>query len=155
MLVEFPDLDRQRVVYEAVRRLIGIWINDLVGETQSRAKAAKVNSAADVRGLDHPIVAFSEGLEDRQRALRAFLYERMYKHYKVNRMRSQAKRILANLFDVFFNEPETLPPPWRALAETCEHGPQRARLVCDYIAGMTDTYAIDEHKRLFQLDSMI
>ncbi|MEL6387131.1 MAG: deoxyguanosinetriphosphate triphosphohydrolase [Pseudomonadota bacterium] len=155
VLVEFPDLDRQRVVYEAVRRLIGIWINDLVGETQSRAKAAKVKSAADVRGLDHPIVAFSEGLEDRQRALRAFLYERMYKHYKVNRMRSQAKRILANLFDVFFNEPETLPPPWRALAETCEHGPQRARLVCDYIAGMTDTYAIDEHKRLFQLDSMI
>ncbi|MEM0985204.1 MAG: deoxyguanosinetriphosphate triphosphohydrolase [Pseudomonadota bacterium] len=152
---EYPDLDQQRVVYEAVRRLIGIWINDLVGETEARAKAAKVKSAEDVRALDHPVVAFSEGLEQRQRALRAFLYERMYKHYKVNRMRSQAKRILADLFDVFFREPETLPPPWRAQSEAVDEGADRARVVCDYIAGMTDTFAIEEHKRLFALDSMV
>ncbi len=155
VLAAYPDLDRQRVVHEAVRRLIGIWINDLVGETKARAKASKVRSAEDVRALDRPLVAFSEGLEDRQRALRAFLHERMYKHYKVNRMRSQARRILADLFGVFFNEPETLPPPWRALAEGEMSGAARARLVCDYIAGMTDTFAIDEHKRLFALDSMV
>ena len=154
VMKEYPALDRQRVVYESVRRLIGIWINDLVGETRERAKQEKIDSASDVRRLDRPIVAFSDALDERQRSLRAFLYERMYKHYKVNRMRSQAKRILRNLFDVFYNEPETLPAPWRALAEQVE-GAERARFVCDYIAGMTDTYAIDEHRRLFELDSMI
>jgi len=69
-------------------------------------------------------------------------------------MRSQAKRILKDLFDVFFSEPETLPPPWRQDAVQAPTE-RRARIVCDYIAGMTDTYAIDEHKRLFSLESMV
>jgi dGTPase len=152
--IEFPVLNDRMVTYEAVRRLIGLWINDLVTETQARIKRYKPKSAADVRAMDVPLVAFSEELETKQRALRAFLHERMYKHYKVNRMRSQAKRMLADLFDLFHAEPDTLPPPWRN--DAAQADPMRkARLVCDYIAGMTDNFAIDEHRRLFNLDSMI
>ncbi len=151
---DYPDLENTLVVYEAVRRLIGVWINDLVGETQRRIKEHKPESAADVRAMERPLVAFSDELQEQQMALRGFLHERMYKHYKVNRMRSQAKRILSDLFDVFFDEPDTLPPPWRADANAASDT-GRARLVCDYIAGMTDNYAIDEHKRLFSLESML
>ncbi len=151
---DYPGLDHQRWVYEAVRRLIGLWINDLTEETLRRAKAERPKSAADVRAMDRPLIAFSDGLEERQRALRAFLHQRMYKHYKVNRMRSQAKRILKDLFEVFLAEPETLPSPWRRRAEAVDEM-ARARLVCDYIAGMTDNFAIEEHRRLFSLDSML
>ncbi|MCL4151985.1 UNVERIFIED_CONTAM: hypothetical protein GTU68_038703 [Idotea baltica] len=152
--IEHPVLDDRMVTYEAVRRLIGLWINDLVRETKSRIERYKPKSAADVRAMDVPLVAFSEELEDKQRALRAFLHQRMYKHYKVNRMRSQAKRMLADLFDLFNAEPDTLPPPWRQDATQAEPA-RKARIVCDYIAGMTDNFAIDEHRRLFNLDSMI
>ncbi len=152
--IEHPVLDIKRTTYEAVRRLIGLWIGDVVEETTRRLEKHKPQSAADIRALDEPVVAFSAEFENQQRALRAFLYERMYKHYKVNRMRSQAKRILKELFGVFFNEPETLPPPWRQDAVQADTH-RRARIVCDYIAGMTDNYAIDEHKRLFSLESII
>lgn len=152
--IEHPVLDTKRATLEAVRRLIGLWIGDVVGETRRRLEKHKPKSAADIRALNEPIVAFSEEFEYQQRALRAFLFERMYKHYKVNRMRSQAKRILKDLFEVFLNEPDTLPPPWRRDAVQAQpHG--RARIVCDYIAGMTDNFAIDEHKRIFSLESMI
>jgi len=151
---EHPALDERRVIGEAIRRLIGLWISDLTTETLRRAKEDKPESADDVRGLSRPLVAFSEELETRQRVLRAFLYERMYKHYMVNRMRSQAKRILKDLFDVFLREPETLPPPWRQDAEQAPPE-RRARIIVDYVSGMTDTFAIEEHRRLFNLDSMV
>jgi dGTPase len=77
----------------------------------------------------------------------------MYKHYRVNRMRSKAKRVLADLFEVFLREPQTLPEPWNRYAHTLAED-QRARLVCDYIAGMTDTFALEEHRRLFDSSSL-
>ena len=151
--MEFPDIDDRMVTYEAVRRLIGLWINDLLGETRARVKRYKPKSAADVRAMDVPLIAFSEALEGPQRSLRAFLHARMYKHYRVNRMRSKAKRVLADLFEVFLNEPQTLPPPWNGLADPAAES-QRARIVCDYIAGMTDTFALEEHRRLFDSRSL-
>ncbi len=151
---DHPDLDPKRTTYEAVRRLIGVWINDLTDETERRVRDHDPRSAAEVRAMGRPLVAFSEALNEQQTSLRKFLHRRMYQHYKVNRMRSQAKRILRDLFHQFFQEPSTLPPPWRSMAEAVE-GSSRARLVCDYIAGMTDNFAIDEHRRLFNLDSMI
>lgn len=150
---DYPQLDKRRTVYEAVRRLIGIWIGDLVGETSSRIAEYRPGSAAEVRDMPVPLVAFSAQLDKQQLALRAFLHERMYKHYKVNRMRSQAKRILKELFDLFLAEPNTLPPPWRQDAEQVT-GARRARIVCDYLAGMTDNYAIEQHRSLYSLDSM-
>jgi dGTPase len=151
--IEYPAIDDRMVSYEAVRRLIGLWINDLLDETRARVKRAKPKSAADVRAMDTPLIAFSEGLEAPQRALRAFLHARMYKHYRVNRMRSKAKRVLADLFEVFLREPQTLPEPWNRYAHTLPEE-QRARLVCDYIAGMTDTFALEEHRRLFDSSSL-
>lgn len=150
---EYPHLNERMVTYEAVRRLIGIWINDLTEETLRRIKEYNPQSAADVRAMDVPLVAFSEELEVRQRALRAFLHERMYKHFKVNRMRSQAKRILKELFEIFLSEPDTLPPPWRTDAIQADE-PKRARIVCDYIAGMTDGFAMEEHRKLFDQSEM-
>lgn len=146
--VDYPAIDDRMVTYEAVRRLIGLWINDLIDETRARVKLHKPTTAADVRAMDGPLIAFSEGLEAPQRALRAFLYARMYKHYRVNRMRSKAKRVLADLFEVFLHEPQTLPPPWGGIAQSVDKD-HRARIVCDYIAGMTDTFALEEHRRLF------
>ena len=151
--VEYPHLNDRMVSYEAVRRLIGLWINDLTGETMRRVKEYNPQSAAAVRAMDVPLVAFSEELETRQRALRAFLYERMYKHYKVNRMRSKAKRMLKDLFDIFLQEPDTLPSPWRLDATQATEA-KRARIVCDYIAGMTDGFAMDEYRRLYDPEAL-
>lgn len=151
---DYPSLDQRRIVYEAVRRLIGHWIADLTAETQRRVARYSPKTAADVRAMAVPLVAFSGQHEQDQRRLRAFLYERMYKHYKVNRMRSQAKRILKELFALFMNEPDTLPDLWRRDAEQATDQ-RRARLVCDYLAGMTDNYAIELHRRLFSMESML
>jgi dGTPase len=151
--LDYPGIDDRMATYEAVRRLIGLWINDLTDETRARIKRHKPKSAADVRAMSEPLVAFSEALAGPQRALRAFLHARMYKHYRVNRMRSKAKRVLADLFEVFLREPQTLPPPWGRLAEESDEM-HRARLVCDYIAGMTDGFALEEHRRLFDSSSL-
>lgn len=150
---DYPGLERDRLISESVRRLIGIWLSDLIAEFQRRAAAEKPASVEEVRALARPLAAFSQDIAERQKPLRAFLFQRMYRHHKVNRMMSQARRIVRELFALFLAEPETLPPPWseRALAHAVDTH-RRARVVCDYIAGMTDTYAIDEHRRLFNLE---
>lgn len=156
VLAQYPDIERGRVISESIRRLIGVWLDDLVAEFRTRAAKAKPRSVEDVRALDHPLAAFSADIAEKQKPLRAFLYERMYRHHKVNRMMSQARRIVTELFNLFIVEIETLPSPWRDRAAAA--GPdrvKRARVVCDYIAGMTDTYAIEEHRRLFNLERWI
>ena len=90
-------------------------------------------------------------MNDHQAILRRFLMQRMYRHWKVNRSRSHAKRILRQLFDLLLAEPELLPPDWQEGNDGAD-GVKTARRVCDYIAGMTDDYAIDEHRRLFTLE---
>ena len=138
---------------EAVRRMIGAMVDDVLAETERRADAAKVGSADDVRGLGRALVAFSpEMVEDLSR-LREFLFERMYRHWRVNRTRSQARRILAEMFQLFLAEPDVLPQPNGAPRRWPPTRTGRARIVCDYIAGMTDRFAIEEHRKLFQLDA--
>jgi len=150
----YPVLDRSRIVFETVRRLIGHWIDDLTAETNRRVDKYRPETAADVRAMSAPLIGLSDKLEGEQKALRAFLYERMYKHYKVNRMRSQGKRILKELFQLFMDEPETLPDFYR-LDATQAPAQRRARIVCDYLAGMTDNYAIQLHRSLFSMESML
>jgi dGTPase len=153
---EFPDIDRDRLIAESVRRLIGVWVGDLIAEFRVRAQAEKPKSVEEVRALARPLAAFSADIAEEQKPLRAFLFERMYRHYRVNRMMSQARRIVRDLFNLFLSEADTLPPPWRdRAAEAGDDKTKRARVVCDYIAGMTDTYAIDEHRRLFNLERWI
>lgn len=148
---DYPGLDPVITRLEAVRRMIGAMVDDVLAETDRRARAAKVGSAEDVRNLDHAIVSFSrEMLEDLSR-LREFLMNRMYRYWKVNRTRSQARRILAEMFQLFMAEPDVLPTEWFARSQNRDEA-GRARVVCDYIAGMTDRFAIEEHRRLFHLD---
>lgn len=147
---DHPGLDAVRVRGEAIRRLIGAWVGDLVAETNRRIERLHPQSADDVRNLPEPLVGFSDAMLGRASILRQFLMSSMYRHWKVNRRRSQARRIVRELFDVFINEPDALPPEWQP--EKGAPVERLARRVCDYIAGMTDDYAIDEHRRMFNLD---
>ena len=151
----YPGLDDRLLRLEAVRRMIGAMVEDVLAETRRRAHAFAVQSADDVRGLGGPLVAFSEPMGRDLAELRAFLHARMYRHFRVNRTRSHARRILAELFALFMAEPDVLPDEWRdrADAKYAQDGEAgRARVVCDYIAGMTDRFAIEEHRKLFNLD---
>ena len=152
-LADFPDTDPRLLRLEVVRRMIGAMVEDVLAETTMRAAAAKVRSAADVRAMTGPLVAFSEPMAADLAQLRRFLFSRMYRHYRVNRSRSQARRILASLFGLFTAEPEVLPDAWYARIEA-RRGDKaaQARVVCDYVAGMTDRFAIEEHRKLFNLE---
>jgi len=148
---ERPDLDLRLTRLEAVRRMIGAMVDDVMGETLQRAAATGVQTAEDVRNLDHALVAFSPDMAEDLARLRQFLHTRMYRHWRVNRTRSQARRILAEMFSLFLAEPDVLPSEWFARSQNRDEA-GRARVVCDYIAGMTDRFAIEEHRKLFQLD---
>ena len=146
----FPGLETTRVIHEAVRELIGEMIGDLLGETKRRLDEARPASAADVRAMDRPLVGFTGEMNEHNAALKAFLFERMYRHYRVNRSMSKAQRIVRDLFGLLHRAPEQLPPEWQQGCDGPE-GFKTARRVCDFIAGMTDKFAIEEHQRLFDL----
>ena len=148
---DWPHIDDRMIRIEAVRRMIGAMVEDVLAETESRIEAANIRSTEAVRTADRMLVAFSPGMLADLGVLRKFLFERMYRHYRVNRTRSQARRILAEMFQLFMADPGTLPPEWSGRADVADEA-RRARAVCDYIAGMTDRYAIEEHKKLFSLD---
>ena len=149
---DYPDLDDRLTRLEAVRRMIGAMIDDVLAETALRVADGKVTSPDRVRRLGKALVAFSPEMNEDLSRLRAFLYERMYRHWRVNRTRSQARRILAEMFELFLREPDVMPNEWGQRGQQLDAA-ARARLVCDYIAGMTDRFAIEEHKKLFQLDA--
>ena len=143
-----PDIDEARIIHETIRRLIDRMVSDLIAESRRRLEAAHIKSAAEIRALGAPVVGFSEAFSREAKGLRDFLFDRMYRHYRVNRMASKARRVVHELFQLLLAEPECLPTEWRRLAE----GPgswATARLVADYIAGMTDRFALDEHRRLY------
>ncbi len=151
----YPDIDDRLLRLEAVRRMIGAMVDDVLAETRRRALDLGLASAEQVRSARQPLVAFSASMDRDLTELRRFLHSRMYRHFRVNRTRSQARRILAELFGLFMREPDVLPDEWlqRAEAKAAQDGEAgRARVVCDYIAGMTDRYAIEEHRKLFNLD---
>lgn len=148
---DYPGLDPVITRLEAVRRMIGAMVDDVLAETHRRALEAKVASPEDVRNMDHALVSFSRDMLEDLSRLREFLMNRMYRYWKVNRTRSQARRILAEMFQLFMSEPDVLPTEWFARSQNRDEA-GRARVVCDYIAGMTDRFAIEEHRRLFHLD---
>ena len=144
----YPDIEEPRLIHETVRRLIDHMVNDLLAETRRRLEAARPADVAAVRGLDHAVVAFSEKMRGADASLRAFLHEHMYRHEKVNRMTNRARGIVTDLFTLMLANPDVLPYEWRRRADAPK-SPRTARLVADYIAGMTDSFALDEHRRLF------
>ncbi|HEV8678055.1 MAG TPA: deoxyguanosinetriphosphate triphosphohydrolase [Stellaceae bacterium] len=143
----YPAIDESRLIHEVIRRLIDRMVRDLVTETRRRLVESGVKSVDEVRERREPVASFSAEMRDHDRALKRFLYTRMYRHYRVNRMSSKARRVVHELFQLFLAEPECLPGEWRAL--TGGGAGETARVVADYLAGMTDRFALDEHRRLF------
>jgi dGTPase len=144
----YPGLEEPRLIHESIRRMIDRMVGDTIAETGARLADSGARSADDIRVLTAPVVIFSDEMRRHATALKAFLFERMYRHYRVNRMSLKAHRVVRELFQAFFAEPDCLPGEWRLLAA----GPgaaQTARIVADYLAGMTDRFALDEHRRLF------
>jgi dGTPase len=151
----YPKAPRDIQIAEAVSDLIGAMVVDVLEETRARIEKSSPQDADAVRRAGAVLCTFSAGMAPDLSGLRAFLQENMYRHYKVNRARSQAKRIVKSLFELFFSEPETLPPEWRTRYEGArneDNDARLARVVCDYIAGMTDRYAMREYRRLFGVE---
>ncbi|TVR98181.1 MAG: deoxyguanosinetriphosphate triphosphohydrolase [Rhodospirillales bacterium] len=148
----YPNLEPSRLIYESVRRLITLMVDDLLAETRRRVADLKPRNPDDIRAAAGPVVAFSEGMQANDRALKNFLFEHMYRHYKLNRMTSKARRAVRELFTLLLQEPGCLPTDWQRRA-----GPpgslETARAVADYVAGMTDRFALDEHRRLLDVQS--
>jgi len=147
---DFPDIDPSLHIHEAVRRLIGLMVRDLISETKRRIAEINPKSVEEVRRLGRPLAAFSEEMTANDKALKRFLFRHMYRHYKVNRMASKAKRVVRQLFLLLHDEPDCLPPEHQILCKDRSKA-ETARVVADYIAGMTDRFALDEYRRLFDM----
>ena len=145
---DYPDLDQSRTIHEAVRRLIGAMVEDMLAETRGRIGDAKAAGAEDIRRLGRPVAGFSPAMETSEKSVKAFLFENMYRHDRLNRMTSKARRVVRELFEIFKEEPECLPADWRQKLDN-GNGETTAQVVADYIAGMTDRFALDEHQRLY------
>jgi dGTPase len=148
----YPHLGERRLVHEIMRRMINYIVTDLIQTTQAILEVAQPRSIDEVRAQPKPLVALSELGREEHLELMMFLREHVYRHYKVLRMTSKARRVLKELFDAFFGDANLMPSEHRAIAVAAQErrGDEgRARAVADYIAGMTDRYAILEHSRLY------
>lgn len=135
------DMERHRMI----RHLVGLEVTDLVEATDSRLRESGVRSALDVQKLSRNLIGFSEDMQRRNRELKDLLYAKLYRHYRVVRMQTKAERILSDLFNAYHVEPAILPDHVQMWID--KRGLERT--ICDYIAGMTDRYAVDEHTKLF------
>ena len=143
----YPDLSGRRAVSETIRRMIHTLITDLIQTSQQRIADTAPASIDDVRQSVR-LIAFSDRMHSQAQALKHFLFQNLYRHYQVNRMTSKARRIVKELFEALMSDPALLPPDYRAGRG---ENMAQARKIADYIAGMTDRYAIREHKRLYEL----
>ena len=152
---EYPAISGRRLVHETIGRMIGALVEDLLAESGRRIAAAAVATLEDVRAAP-PLIGFSSAMQAENRELKTFLRENLYRHYQVLRMTNKARRIIGELFEAFTGDPRLLPPQYQQMADGEAPGAEnagaeavRARAVADYIAGMTDRYAMKEHRRLF------
>jgi dGTPase len=148
----YPDLGERRMVHEVVRRMIDYLVNDLISASEAAIAVAAPASVADVRARSQPLLTFSDEVEAEHLELKQYLRQRLYKHYRVLRMTTKAKRVVRALFDAMLGDIELMPTEHQESArrmEAADGPPGRARAVADYIAGMTDRFAIREYGRLF------
>ena len=151
----WPALTGRRVVHETIRAMINRQATDLLDTSRAAIEAAGPGSVDDVRGHRGALIRFSAPMLEQHRELKQVLRRRLYRHYRVFRMSMKAQRIVKDLFDVFFNTPRALPhDAQRRIEEQGGNESKRARLVADYVAGMTDRFAIAEYGRLFTVDAL-
>ncbi len=147
----YPNLERQRLIHELVRRVITHFIEDAIEESRRRLAETGVRSIEAVRAQPRPVIGFTQATESVDRLVKSFLFQNMYRHPHITRIRMLAADVVRDLFAAFFEHPDWMSVEWAqaaALIPAMEEG-RRARVVCDYIAGMTDRYALVEHSRLF------
>src|SRR6266481_7169964 len=144
----YPELPERRMVHETVRRMINTLVSDLIQQSERNIGKQVITTLEEVRSAP-PMIAFSSDMNEQQRALKNFLRTNLYRHYRVMRMSAKAQRIITDLFRVFIDDNRLLPPQFQQQAES-----DSARAVADYIAGMTDRYAIREHRRLFAVEEV-
>ena len=144
------DLAKFLIVGEAKREIISEMVNDVIMTTLSNIKKYKIKDDEDVRNLGQTLVKFSDDLENAHQSIKKFLRKNMYEHYKVNRMSANAKKIVGGLFDFFIKNPNCLPDHWCKRCKNVSSDGELAMLVCEYIAGMTDRFAIKEYENLIE-----
>jgi dGTPase len=135
------ELDRHRII----RRLIGMLVEDVIQSTESRIKSAGAKSVKDLQQLAYNVAGYSDDMHRRNRELKDFLYNNLYRHHRVIRMAVKAEHTITQLFNAYRSEPRMLKPDFRKLID--ERGLERT--ICDYLAGMTDRYAVQDYKKLF------
>jgi len=156
MEARYPNADRERLMHETVREVIGLMVTDLLDTTRARLAALQPKSATDIRNAAQTTVSFSFAMTQNVNVLREFLNTRMYRHSKVNRICAKARRIVKDLFAFFMADPSCLPNAWFELLRVSGGGEARkARFIADYIAGMTDRFAVQEHRKLFSTETML
>ncbi len=145
-----PGITERRAIHETIRRMIGALILDLTQTSLERIREIDPKSVEDVRNA-MPLIAFSDDMTEKSRLLKKFLFENLYRHYQVNRMTSKARRIVHRLFSIFMAEPQLLAPEYRSASG---EGYEKARKIADYIAGMTDRYAMRQYRLLYEIEEV-
>lgn len=151
---DWPEISDHYIIQETIREMIGAMVTDVLAQTKANLEKIAPKSADDIRHAGFQTVAFSPPMFTMVEELRAFLLKRMYRHYTVNRIWTKVERIIPELFNAFMKQYKLLPDHWQERVEQAGgliDNIAQARIVCDYIAGMTDRYAIREHERLFDL----
>jgi dGTPase len=143
----WPGLAPPRREHESLRRFFGLLVEDVLATSEARIAAAAPKAPEDIRTLAAPVIRFSDGTFAELKRIRTFLFHRMYRHWTVQRMRRKAGLVVRELFDLFFEAPHLMPLDWSRRCEPASDT-ERARIVADYIAGMTDRYALQEHRKL-------
>ena len=148
-----PSLERSRIIHETVRRVISAMVADVVSTTKKNCTDAHVKSSGEVRNHARTLARFGGQMTENNRVLQAFLSNRMYRHERVLEIMERAQRVIRDLFEAYMNDAKLLPADWRDDQPTDDQQ-HYARQVCDFLSGMTDRFALDQHKHLFDLDPL-
>jgi dGTPase len=143
---KYPELTDDKKKYQTISTLIGHLIKDVVSSSEKNIKKKGIETLNDVRILNTILISYSPRVEEESKKLKAYLHKNVYRHYKVERMRIKAERYITLLFETYRDNPTLLPPKYRERIQEDD----KERVICDYIAGMTDRYALDEYKKLFE-----
>ncbi len=147
----YPNIEQSRKCHEALRRVFALMVEDVIRTSKNRLSEFSNLTVDAVRSHNKTLIGFSGKFLDWLNQIKKFLFEKMYRHWKVNRLRFKASRVIQGLFEIFFSESDVLPEDWGKLAKQLDET-ERARLICDYIAGMTDQYALMEYQKLTDND---
>ena len=144
----YPGLEEARRIHEIVRRSITRMVEDVIGEAVRRLERLAPQSAEDIRRAGEPVVTFSPTMTAREKEVKSFLFANLYRHESVLAVRREVAAVVRELFAAYMDDPGKMPEEWRRGLDDAD-ADRRARRVCDFIAGMTDRFAIEEHARLF------